>query len=845
MAPGGNRADVQNARAKLVESYNQILEEFNTDQDLKNVGNYRISRMIGKGSFGKVYLATHKLTGTKVVLKSAEKSDLNLAREIHHYRQLLHPHIARLYEVVITETLVWLVLEYCPGDELYTYVLRHGRLSTDQVQRIFAQLCGAVAYIHTKNIVHRDLKLENILMDKHDRVKLCDFGFTRECEPKRLLQTFCGTICYAAPEMVLGEKYHGQAVDVWALGIILYALLCGELPFDEEDEVQTRLRISNDDPDYPDFLPEDALNLLQSILSKRSSTRPSATEILQHPFLSQYSGEQISQLLILQPPPFSTKLERDILDRLRHAYIDIDAMRESVLQQKCDNLAGWWALIVEHEQRKSKRSKKKRRSERYKRSTEGSLSRRASTETAIPLQKPVHVEDPVDESTQTLEETIRSQAEEAANAPAPSDGGHSEGATSPRRRHRSNLFREIVDVLAHPKQWGSASGGSGGPSGHLRSGERTSSSSRRPSISSFLSLHKSQSPASDHHRGGLLGRNSPVGTGGRQQQQKPAGDASKHENRSSPAHTASRPTSADQAAAASAATSSTATAAGTAPAVGNGVQGLSKPASLSRSLTDGGEHIRRDRSSTRNRSSLSSLRMTGMHSSDSRRSVSLDRHSSPNSGRVRRGISRTSTSSSFSSLRSSNPRRSTFSRKSSTSSNSISSMNTSRSPRSSLRYNPSTPTVSDGFDHQRRRPKFSRHRRSSNEDDNSSVSSRSTATASFGTPRPMYASTQQQRAVKGRFSNEAVFYKSGSGRNFSADTFFNEPTQPRRRMMGFRSGNSGVRGRKGVPEDASEPALYRDGTEKKDDGGDGIEAVDEEGEYSDEEGADIKLVPNS
>lgn len=236
------------------------------------------------GSFGKVYLATHKLTGTKVyptssqnyirdiadndwqvVLKSAEKSDLNLAREIHHYRQLLHPHIARLYEVVITEKLVWLVLEYCPGDELYAYVLRHGRLSTDQVQRIFAQLCGAVAYIHTKNIVHRDLKLENILLDKFDRVKLCDFGFTRECEPKRLLQTFCGTICYAAPEMVRGEKYQGQAVDVWALGIILYALLCGELPFDEEDEVQTRLRISKEDPEYPDYLPEGMYHMSTNI----------------------------------------------------------------------------------------------------------------------------------------------------------------------------------------------------------------------------------------------------------------------------------------------------------------------------------------------------------------------------------------------------------------------------------------------------------------------------------------------------------------------------------------------------------------------------------------------------
>ncbi|KAK9455223.1 hypothetical protein V1511DRAFT_499815 [Dipodascopsis uninucleata] len=371
MIPGGNKADVQNARAKLVESYNQILEEFSTDKELKNVGNYSVSHMIGKGSFGKVYLAKHKLTGLKVVLKSADKSDLNLAREIHHYRQLLHPHIARLYEVIITESLVWLALEYCPGDDLYTYVSNKGRLSIDQTQRIFSQLCGAVAYIHAKNIVHRDIKLENILMDKYGRVKLCDFGFTRECEPKRLLQTFCGTICYAAPEMVKGEKYNGQAVDIWSLGVILYGLLCGELPFDEEDEIQTRMRISTDEPPYPDHIPEEALSLLKSVLSKRASDRPSAAEILKHPFLDSYSSAQVSILNLPDPVPFTTKYERDLLNRFRHSHIDIEALKDSVVLNKCDNLAGWWSLALEEfEHSKSKKSKRKQLTDRYKRQTE-------------------------------------------------------------------------------------------------------------------------------------------------------------------------------------------------------------------------------------------------------------------------------------------------------------------------------------------------------------------------------------------------------------------------------------------------------------------------------------------
>ncbi len=112
------------------------------------------------------------------------------------------------------------------------------------VQKIFTQLVGAVSYVHSKSCVHRDLKLENILLDKNENVKLCDFGFTSEYEGKSsYLQTWCGTVCYSAPEMLKGEKYAGEKVDVWSLGVILYALLCGELPFDEELETETKVKI--------------------------------------------------------------------------------------------------------------------------------------------------------------------------------------------------------------------------------------------------------------------------------------------------------------------------------------------------------------------------------------------------------------------------------------------------------------------------------------------------------------------------------------------------------------------------------------------------------------------------
>ncbi|CAN9438422.1 unnamed protein product [Alternaria alternata] len=357
------QAEIQAQRKKqLANSYKQLLDEF-AATDLKTVGNYTLGKLIGKGSFGKVYLASHKLSnGSKVVLKSAKKDDANLAREIHHHRQFIHPHIARLYEVIVTEELVWLVLEYCQGDELYNYLLAKGALEPSRVQKIFTQLVGAVSYVHNKSCVHRDLKLENILLDKHGDVKLVDFGFTREYEGKsNYLQTWCGTICYSAPEMLKGEKYAGEKVDVWSLGIILYALLVGELPFDEDDEMVTKNKILKEEPKYPEHFPQQAKELCSSLLSKRPILRPTLADILQNPWLSEHAPRQQEILKLQQPAPFSTELEKEVLHRMRAAGVDIDMVIENVLAQRCDSLAGWWALLLEKEERKAKRRERKRK----------------------------------------------------------------------------------------------------------------------------------------------------------------------------------------------------------------------------------------------------------------------------------------------------------------------------------------------------------------------------------------------------------------------------------------------------------------------------------------------------
>jgi serine/threonine protein kinase len=163
-----------------------------------------------KGAYGKVRMGTHRLTSARVAIKQIPKAlSASLTREIHHHRQLHHPHVTQMYEVIATESSIWIVTELCCGGELFDYLAEKGRLGEDETKIMFGQLCLAVAYLHDRGIVHRDLKLENVLLDERCHVKLGDFGFTREFDRGAFMETFCGTTGYASPEMLQGKKYLG------------------------------------------------------------------------------------------------------------------------------------------------------------------------------------------------------------------------------------------------------------------------------------------------------------------------------------------------------------------------------------------------------------------------------------------------------------------------------------------------------------------------------------------------------------------------------------------------------------------------------------------------------------
>lgn len=221
-------------------------------------------------------------------------------REIEVLKALKHPNIVRLYDVIETDKYIGIILEYASGGELFDHILAHRHLRERDAAKLFSQLISGVWYIHQKKIVHRDLKLENLLLDRHRNVIITDFGFANRFEHRQddLMQTSCGSPCYAAPELVISEGlYVGSAVDIWSCGVILYAMLAGYLPFDDDpanpdgDNINLLYRyIVNTPLSFPDFVSEEARHLLSLMLVPDPTRRANLDTVMRHPWLGLYQG---------------------------------------------------------------------------------------------------------------------------------------------------------------------------------------------------------------------------------------------------------------------------------------------------------------------------------------------------------------------------------------------------------------------------------------------------------------------------------------------------------------------------------------------------------------------------
>ncbi|KAL9600927.1 MAG: hypothetical protein Q9219_002862 [cf. Caloplaca sp. 3 TL-2023] len=303
-----------------------------------NFGGYILGKTLGEGEFGKVKLGWRRDGSVQVAVKLIRRDALGgnpsrlpkIYREINILRELSHPNIVRLHEMTETDKHIGIVLEYASGGELFDYILLHRYLKDNAARKLFAQLISGVGYLHKKGIVHRDLKLENLLLDRNKNIIITDFGFANTFNPqdqldeeieynlanrdfvkrkgleqvqadgKRrgdLMQTSCGSPCYAAPELVVTDSlYTGRKVDVWSCGVILYAMLAGYLPFDDDpanpegDNINLLYKYIVSTPlTFPEYVTPHARDLLRRILVPDPRKRADLFEVARHSWLSDYA----------------------------------------------------------------------------------------------------------------------------------------------------------------------------------------------------------------------------------------------------------------------------------------------------------------------------------------------------------------------------------------------------------------------------------------------------------------------------------------------------------------------------------------------------------------------------
>uniref|UniRef100_A0A3P9HNN8 MAP/microtubule affinity-regulating kinase 3 n=1 Tax=Oryzias latipes TaxID=8090 RepID=A0A3P9HNN8_ORYLA len=313
-----------------------------------HVGNYRLLKTIGKGNFAKVKLARHILTGREVAIKIIDKTQLNpnslqkLFREVRIMKILNHPNIVKLFEVIETDRTLYLVMEYASGGEVFDYLVAHGRMKEKEARAKFRQIVSAVQYCHQKHIVHRDLKAENLLLDADMNIKIADFGFSNEFTLGNKLDTFCGSPPYAAPELFQGKKYDGPEVDVWSLGVILYTLVSGSLPFDGQNLKELRERVLRGKYRIPFYMSTDCENLLKRFLVLNPAKRGTLEQIMKDRWIN--AGFEEDEL-----KPY-TEPELDITDQKR---IDVmvgmgyklEDIQESLTKMKYDQFTATYLLL--------------------------------------------------------------------------------------------------------------------------------------------------------------------------------------------------------------------------------------------------------------------------------------------------------------------------------------------------------------------------------------------------------------------------------------------------------------------------------------------------------------------
>jgi 5'-AMP-activated protein kinase catalytic alpha subunit len=330
-------------------------------------GEYRLERTIGKGSYGKVKLATQLSTGEKVALKFISRASIKkpshwtrIRREINLLRALHHPHIVKLHEYRDNGADILLVMEYVQGGDLFDRIVHHRdqRFSEREARPLFRQIVSAVDYCHQNRIIHRDLKPENVMVDERNQVKLIDFGFANVYSPRGFLETNCGSPLYASPEIVQGARYVGPEVDAWSLGVILFAMLTGTLPFEDDQLKGLYDKIRAGAYTLPGYLSAEARDLLRIMLTVDPRQRATMKDIKFSAWVMNGSLYPPENFLPFRPDAAGrsgltmASVREDVVAALGdYGFTDPHAATQMILYQPDSPAYALYCLLVEREQR--------------------------------------------------------------------------------------------------------------------------------------------------------------------------------------------------------------------------------------------------------------------------------------------------------------------------------------------------------------------------------------------------------------------------------------------------------------------------------------------------------------
>jgi serine/threonine protein kinase len=321
------------------------------------LANYVVKSTVGKGSFATVWLAWHRFAKVDVAIKVVDHAELagddlrtRFIREINLMKQMDHPFIAKLFEIITAEKYTYLVMEYASKGSILDFINKSGRLFEGPARRYFGQVISALEYLHeVRRVAHRDLKAENVLLDRHNNLRLIDFGLSNSITQETgSFKSQCGSPAYCAPEMIMGRSYTKSA-DIWSAGVLLYALVVGELPF-QDSQIQRLLhKIAYSEPEYPEYLSPQLVDLLQKLLTKQPNSRLTLQGIKSHPW---FSNSEYSRILNM---PFSGEqwlvhgIDRALVDRIADMGIEVKPLIPALLCKEYNELTAIYLILRREE----------------------------------------------------------------------------------------------------------------------------------------------------------------------------------------------------------------------------------------------------------------------------------------------------------------------------------------------------------------------------------------------------------------------------------------------------------------------------------------------------------------